>query len=86
MTLIIFKLSEKIPVAKDKLFIKHSCSAVSSLVNFNVFIEVLFIPVALVLQRLDIISRILFLVQGDISEKFTLIVKNYFQRFRFFSV
>ena len=66
MTLAIFKLSGKIPAVKDKLYMKHRCSAICSLANFNIFMGMLFIPIALVSSRLDIISRISFLVQGDI--------------------
>ena len=67
MILAIFNLPEKIPVVKDKLYMKHWCSAICFLANFNIFMGMLFIPVALLLlSRLDIISRISFLVQRDI--------------------
>ena len=45
---------------------KHRCSAICSLANFNIFMGMLFIPIALLLSRLDIVSRISFSVQGDI--------------------
>ena len=67
MILAIFNQPEKIPVVKDKLYMKHWCSAICFLANFNIFMGMLFIPVALLLlSRLDIISRISFLVQRDI--------------------
>ena len=68
MILAIFNLPGKIPVVKDKLYMKHWCSAICFLANFNIFMGMLFIPVALLLllSRLDIISRISFLVQRDI--------------------
>ena len=67
MILAIFNLPGKIPMVKDKLYMKHRCSEICSLANFNIFMGMLFIPVALLLlSRLDIISRILFLVQRGI--------------------
>ena len=67
MILAIFNLPEKIPVVKDKIYMKYWCSAICFLANFNIFMGMLFIPVALLLlSRLDIISRISFLVQRDI--------------------
>ena len=47
VTLAIFKLSGKIPVVKDKLYMKHRCSAICSLAIFNTFMRMLFIPIAL---------------------------------------
>ena len=61
-----FKLSGKIPVVKDKLYMKHRYSAVCSLANFNIFMGMPIIPIALLQSRLDIVSIISFLVQGDI--------------------
>ena len=46
---------------------KHRCSAIRSLANFNIFVGVLFILIALLFSKRDIISRISFLVQGDIK-------------------
>ena len=46
---------------------KHECSAVCSLAYFNIFMGMLFIPDALLLWRVDIISQFSFLVQGDIG-------------------
>ena len=69
MTLAIFKLSGKIPVVKETLHIKQ-CSAFCFLGNINIFIGMLFISVALLLLRLDIIARTYFFVQED--------VRNYF--------
>ena len=67
MILAIFNLPGKIPVVKDKLYMKHWCSEICFLANFNIFMGMLFIPVALLLlSRLGIISRISFLVQRDI--------------------
>ena len=45
---------------------KHRFSAIRSLANFNIFKGTMFIPITLFLQRLDIISRISFLVQRNI--------------------
>ena len=45
---------------------KHMCSAICFLVVFNIFIGMLFIHITLLQSRLDIISKISFLVQGDI--------------------
>ena len=45
---------------------KRRCSAICSLANFNIFIEMLLIPVALLLSRFDIISKIFVLAQVDI--------------------
>ena len=70
MTLAIFKLSGKMPVVKDKLYMKHRCSSICSLANFNIVMGMLFITTALLYLRLDIISRISFLVQGDIRIDF----------------
>ena len=67
MTLRIFRLPRRIPVLKDKLYMKHRCSVFFSLANINISIGILFPPVALLLSRFDIISRISFLVQGDIG-------------------
>ena len=47
LTLAIFELFGKIPVIKDKLYMKHRCSAIYSLAIFNVFMGMLFIPIAL---------------------------------------
>ena len=47
MTLAISKLSGKISVVKDKLYMKRRCSAVYYLANFYIFMEMLFIPTAL---------------------------------------
>ena len=66
MTLAILNTLGKIPVLADMLYMKHSCLAICSLANSNIFMEMLFIPVALLPSRLDIISRSSFLVQGDI--------------------
>ena len=67
MILAIFNLPGKILLVKDKLYLKHRCSEICSLVNFNIFMGMLFIPVALLLlSRLDIISGISFLAQRDI--------------------
>ena len=46
------------PVVKNKLYMKHRCSAVCSLANFNIFMEMLFIPVALWWSRLYIIVQV----------------------------
>ena len=37
---------------KDKLYMKHRCSAICSLANFNIFMGMLFIPIALLLSGL----------------------------------
>ena len=66
----IFKLSGKILVIKDKLYIKHRSSAVCSFASFNIFMGMLFIPIALLKSRLDIISSISILVQGDIRNDY----------------
>ena len=47
------------------------CSKIGSLVNFDIFKGILLIPLALLLSKLDIISRIYFLVQGDIRNEST---------------
>ena len=47
VTLAIFKLSGKIPVVKDKLYMKHRCSVICSLSISNIFVGMLFIPIAL---------------------------------------
>ena len=46
------------PVVKNKLYMKHRRSAIFSLANFNIFMEMLFIPVALLLSRLYIIVQV----------------------------
>ena len=51
---------------------KHRSSVICSLANFNIFMRTLFIPVALLLSRLDIISRMSFLVKGDIRNNSSL--------------
>ena len=40
------------------------CSAIGSLAYFKIFKGILLIPVALLLSKLDIISRISFFMQG----------------------
>ena len=39
LTLAFFKLSGKLPVVKNKLYMKHKCSAICYLVNFNYLYE-----------------------------------------------
>ena len=51
---------------------KHRSSVICSLANFNIFMRTLFIPVALLLSRLDIISRMSFSVKGDIRNNSSL--------------
>ena len=65
MTLAIFKLSGKMLVVKDTLYMKDRCLAIPPLANFNTFMGMLFIPITLLLLRLDIIYIISFSVQGD---------------------
>ena len=45
------------PVVKDKLLILHKCLALDSFVSFNIFSEMLFIHVALLLAILDNICQ-----------------------------
>ena len=77
MTFAIFKLPGNIPVVKDKLLILRKCLALDSFVNFNIFSEMLFIHVALLLAILDNISCISFLVQGDVSRRFGGFIVNF---------
>ena len=46
-------------------------SAIGSLANFKIFKGTLLIPVALLLSKLDIISRISFLVKEDFRNEST---------------
>ena len=55
MTLAIFKLSGKMLVVKDTLYMKNRCLAIPPLANFNTFMGMLFIAITLLLSRLDII-------------------------------
>ena len=48
----------------------HWCSEICFLTSLNIFMGMLFIPVALLLSGLDIISRISFLAQGDIRNDY----------------
>lgn len=45
----------------------NSCLAIGSLANFEMIKGMLLVHVALLFPKLDIISRIYFLVQGDIK-------------------
>ena len=45
----------------------HRCLAIGSLANFEMFKGMLLIHVALLLSKLDTISRIHFLAPGDIK-------------------
>ena len=58
----IFKLSGKTPVVKDTLYMKNRYSEIRYLANFDIIIRMFFIPIALLLSRLDIAFRIYFLV------------------------
>ena len=49
----------------------HRCSEIGYLANFSFFKRMLLIPVASPLSKLNIISRISFLVQGDIRNEST---------------
>ena len=48
----------------------HRCPAIGSFANFEIFKGMLLIPLALLLSKLDL-SRIYFLVQGDIRNEST---------------
>ena len=57
----------KIPVVKERLYMLHRCLAIGFLANFEMFKGMLLIHVALLLSKLDTISRIHFLAPGDIK-------------------
>ena len=56
VTSAIFKLSGKIPVVKDRLYMLHRFSAIGFVTNFKIFKGTLFIHVVLLLSKFDIIS------------------------------
>ena len=72
LTLEIFTLSGKIPLVKDKLYMKHRCSPINCLAIFSIFVGMLFVLLALLSSRPAIIFRILFLVQRDVRDNFSL--------------
>ena len=53
--------------SKREIINVHRCLAIGSLANFEMIKGMLLVHVALLFPKLDIISRIYFLVQGDIK-------------------